>query len=88
MSDDPNHVAAARTALKRKGLGMTKPSQSAKLISRLLADSEMRQNQLADKLGVSEDAVSRWVHGRAKPLGDTLIRIIAATGHEIVRKKQ
>lgn len=68
---------------------MTKPpnrdARLAVLIRRWMTAADMSQNQLAAKLDTTQSIVSKWCNGKACPSGQSLLRILDATGHKIVR---
>ena len=52
-------------------------------IVRLRKSNGMSQEELADKLGVSRQAISRWEMGRSRPDVETLQRLADALGVEL-----
>lgn len=49
-------------------------------LNRLLASRELEQKQLAAEIGVTPQAVNRWVKGRAVPTGELAVKTARALG--------
>lgn len=58
----------------------------AKLIRKLIDAAGINQAELARRIDSTPQHVCNVVKGRAGLNADTLLKIIAATGHEIARK--
>lgn len=46
----------------------------------VIEDRDMTQQQLADEVGVSHQAVSLWLAGVSRPGYDTLVRLVKVLG--------
>ena len=55
----------------------------AELIRKARTAAQLTQGQLAKKLGVSLNSVSRWELGLRQPTYEDLLAIAAATGHRL-----
>jgi transcriptional regulator with XRE-family HTH domain len=51
-----------------------------KLIELAMAEKELTQEQLAEKLGIRQSMISQWVNGKSNPKTATLKKISKATG--------
>lgn len=45
-------------------------------LAAILERNRLQQKHVAEALGVSRMAVLRWVHGRSRPGGDNLVRLL------------
>ncbi|MGJ7175291.1 helix-turn-helix domain-containing protein [Morganella morganii] len=50
-------------------------------ISRLLTEQGWSQAELARKIGVTQQTVQQWVHGKASPKPASLDKLVEVTGH-------
>lgn len=55
-------------------------------IKYVLEETGMSQKELAEKLYVTPQAVSKWIHGESIPSGDNIKRICELTGINVVEK--
>lgn len=46
-------------------------------LGEVLDRNRLKQKQIAEAIGVSEETVSRWVNGHVRPSGDNLVRLAA-----------
>ena len=56
----------------------------AQLLSQARARAGLSQAELARRAGVGQSVISDYERGRREPALDTLERLVAATGHELV----
>lgn len=49
-------------------------------LKELLQEADMTQRELADRTGITEAAVSRYVNGTREPRGEALVRIASVLG--------
>lgn len=50
-------------------------------ISRLLKDTGWSQAELARRIGVTQQTVQQWVHGRSSPKPASIDKLVEVTGH-------
>ena len=68
---------------------MTFPSKSAnELIKHLRAGAGMSQTELAERIGTTQSAVSRWERGHDEPRLSTIMVIAAACGHRLTMEAE
>lgn len=52
-------------------------NELGKRLSKLMAEKQLTQTELASKVGVKRQSVYKWVHGISAPKGDNLLRKVA-----------
>lgn len=56
------------------------PSAASEELKKYLKSERSRAVRLAEALGVGQDTVSRWAHGKRKPDAEQMVRLEEATG--------
>lgn len=60
----------------------------SEMLKHMLRETGMTQKQLANKLNISEDNVSRYISGQRQPRAERFRKIIDALGYRIVYVKK
>lgn len=60
----------------------------SEMLKHMLRETGMTQKQLANKLNISEDNVSRYISGQHQPRAERFQKIIDVLGYKIVYVKK